>query len=172
MPSEIRQRESKLSILLTGDKEVHSTGCALRSLNTDREQESSLQLLRILLFPFMSIMHNPNSIKAVAYRIFRCPSSYGFESFIFTITNASSFGYAERKREIDNLLFLPVSNGCMWFHLFLVVASAMKGMRIGDWTMFVILHRNHSTELERGWRNSWRWIHIVWDRKGIEDCLF
>ena len=71
MPSEIRQRESKLSILLIGDKEVHSTGCALRSLNTDREQKLLLQLLLIFLLSFMSIMHNPNSIKT-AHRLQYC----------------------------------------------------------------------------------------------------
>ena len=91
MPSEIRQRESKLSILLTGDKEVHSTGCALRSLNTDREQESSLQLLRILLFPFMSIMHNPNSIK-VAHRLQYC--------FLPLVDLHTTFSYSHNPKSI------------------------------------------------------------------------
>ena len=71
MPLGIWQRESKQSILLTGNRKVHLVGCTLHSLNTDREQELPLRLLSILLLPFLSIIHNLNSIKA-AHRIQYC----------------------------------------------------------------------------------------------------
>ena len=67
----IRWRESKLSTLLIGNRKVHSVGCTLHLLNTDIKQELPLQLLFILLLPFLSIIHNLNSIKA-AHRIQYC----------------------------------------------------------------------------------------------------
>lgn len=103
MPSGIRYWQSKLSTLLTGDKEVHSTGCALRSLNTEREQELSLQLLHIHLLPLMSIMYNPNFIKTV-HRLQYCffPLMDLNNSFSQPYNSKSVFLWINRKKKCND----------------------------------------------------------------------